>query len=87
MKKVGDKLSYNPNTILCRGSWGTNIFLGLFQKNDKKSEPINVAVKRLQRSNLKHKSLSAIENESIMKVTVHPNILHYICAEMDDNFL
>lgn len=87
MKKVGDKLSYDANTIMCRGSWGTNIFLGLLQKNHEKSDTINVAVKRLQRSNLKQKSLSDIENESIMKVTAHPNILHYICAEMDDNFL
>jgi len=84
MQKMGEKLSYNPNDIICRGSWGTNTFLGLFNDDDK---PMEVAVKRLQRSNLKHKSISDVEEESIMKVTDHQNILRYKCAEMDDHFL
>lgn len=84
MQKVGEKLSYDPSKILFRGSWGTNTFVGLFKEDAKQ---IEVAVKRLQRSNLKHKSISDVEEEPIMKVTAHPNILHYICTEMDDHFL
>ena len=91
MKKVGDKLSYDPKTILGRGSFGI-VFKGLLESkmginsNSRGSIKTAVAVKRFQNSEIEAISLQR-EVLLMQRAGDHPNILRYICTEKDDDFM
>ncbi len=82
MAKVSEKLSYNSDDIIGRGSFGTIVFSGFY------SPSTAVAVKRIQIANVKDDKLQVQkEVELMMKAKDHPNILRYIATEMNEYFL
>jgi len=82
MAKVSEKLSYNPDDIIGRGSFGTIVFGGVY------SPSTAVAVKRIQIANVKDDKLQVHKEVEIMiKAKDHPHILCYIATEMNDDFL
>ena len=82
MAKVSENLSYNPDDIIGRGSFGTIVFSGFY------SPSTAVAVKRIQIANVKDDKLQVQkEVELMMKAKDHPHILRCIATEMNDDFL
>lgn len=85
-----DKLSYDSTVIIGQGNSGF-VFKGNYRMNPLGAisglANMSVAVKRIQKSFVADDE-SAIkrEVESMLQAGDHPNILRYICTEMDDNF-
>lgn len=79
MHAVSKKVSYNPNNILTRGSYGTTVFIGLFEGVKQ------VALKRFQRICITDSFLN--EAQLMLRVNGHPNIIRYYCCEMDEYFM
>lgn len=87
------KLSYDPsenNKIIGRNSFGT-VFNGSFHYFDYLGSITrlgkSVAVKRILKNRLlDHFDEAIVTLEQLRKVG-HPNILRYICAEVDKNFM
>jgi len=71
-------LSYDPKSIIGRGSYGTTVFKGIHLGP--------VAVKRILRNEVNDSAIQ-IEVELMKKAIDHPNILRYYCTEMNDDFL
>jgi len=89
--KVG-MLSYNPNKILGEGSLGTFVFKGLL-KNDHLLVTVlgagkYVAIKRIQKSRFIPDDECDIKRELEILKTLpdHPNILCYLCTEINNEF-
>ncbi len=90
--KVGRKLSYDQKTILGRGTFGI-VFRGFLKINSSKkssgsrgSYELRVAVKRFQNS--EHEApLIQREVEIMQRGGDHPNILHYIYTEKNNDFM
>lgn len=93
--RVIGKLSYNPSDpskIIGRGSFGIVFnasyhyfyYFGAISRLGKL-----VAVKRVLKSRLHQNSNEAIVKQKLghLRKTSHPNILRYICAEFDYNFM
>ncbi len=72
------KLSYDPENVIGRGSFGI-VYKGLYLNKQ-------VAVKRIQRSHGVDESVLQ-EVEFMMKAEAHPNSLRYICTHKDDNYV
>jgi len=79
LKSVG-KLSYDSGREIGRGRIAF-VFHGLFENSKQ------VAIKRLQRVQLKEKETVKKEAELLLRASDHQNILRYFCTEMDDNFM
>ena len=82
MKRVGN-LSYDMKTVHGRGRFST-VFHGSLEINNGTSKA--VAVKRIQNSEPEAPFIQR-EVELMQKVSDHPNILLYICTEIDDYFV
>ncbi len=81
MNVVGTKVSYDPNCIINRGSFGTTVFIGQFEGKKQ------VALKRFQLVNITDIDSFLNEAHLMLKVDGHPNIIRYYCYEMDNNFM
>ena len=83
------KLSYDPNKVLGRGSFGT-VFSGFHVYLDKSlfrpAKSTQVAVKRVEKS-IVNEPLFRKEEELMKKANNHPNILKYIHTEINAEFL
>ena len=79
-KQVSELLSYDEGVVLGRGSFSF-VYLGFLKDNSK-----TVAVKRIQNSEPEAPFIQR-EVELMQKVSDHPNILLYICTEIDDYFV
>ncbi len=78
--KVGNKLRYDPNTVLGNGN-GTIVFRGIFRQGIFGSdEP--VAVRRIPKNDI-----SLREVEIMKKTTGNPHILRLIHANIKEDFL
>lgn len=71
MKKVTDKLSYDPKIKLGIGSDGTKVFEGQFGLR-------KVAVKRIDSEKI---DLGQREENSLLLGDIHENIVKYFCTE------
>ena len=82
------KLSYDPSAILGQGNFGT-VFAG-FHRDNFISKIFGgekpVAIKRVQKTQLNE---TAIQQELVVMKNFggHPNILRYICTEMNADFM
>lgn len=87
--KTMDRLSYDSTVIIGKGTVG-NVFKGSYRKNLLGAvfgfANLSVAVKRIQKSHLADETAINREVEPMLQAGDHPNILRYICTEMDDNF-
>ena len=83
-RKVDEHLSYTPSHIIGRGSFGTIVFGGHLEGNN-----FEVAVKRLQRSNMKSEqsAIQKFEKKFVTSKIDHPNILRYLSTKTNDDFL
>jgi len=83
------KLSYDPSAILGQGNFGT-VFAGFHRENLFISKIFGgkkpVAVKRVQKTQFNE---TAIQQELVVMQNIgnHPNILQYICTEMNPDFM
>ncbi len=69
----------DPKNIIGQGSFGVIVFRGSLQFE-------KVAVKRIPKSGELNESIK--EEEELMKAANgHPNILRYICTEIDETFM
>jgi len=82
--KIG-KLKYYSDKIIGQGNFGT-VFSGILRGGVHGGDNKPVAVKRLERSRV-DESLIQREVELMIKACDHPNILRYICTEMNGDFL
>jgi len=86
-----EKISYDPNTVLGKGSF-SYVYRGILELNHNNESRINerplaVAVKRLQYSTQKEANAIQREIELMQKACDHPNILRYICTEKNIDFV
>ncbi len=81
LRAVGD-LTYDANHILGVGSYGTLVFSGFHRNNTP------VAVKRVQRPFIRNE-LNILQTEVglMQKASDHLNILRFICALMNIDYL
>lgn len=85
MKKVGNDLSYNPEKIIGEGSYGT-VYEGLFLISGSRGKKQSVAVKRILKRRETDESI-ILREVDIMKKAIHPNILHVIATEKNEDFV
>ena len=77
-------LEYDSVNVIGHGSSGTVVYSGKFRVGEVKND---VAIKRLTKKVNAGIDKSAIPSEfDILKKVKHPNILHYICFESDNNY-
>lgn len=81
-KVVSDKLTYNANNILGKGSNGF-VFNGYFIGEAENQIP--VAVKRVQLASTKKEAVQKRE-EDAMKGLNHPNVIQLLHVDQDDSF-
>ena len=79
MKKLGKKVSYDPNRIIGNGSYAI-VYEGLYENTKK------VAVKRILRGQV-DEMLIKEEVHIMLKADDHPNILRCLCCKINDDFL
>jgi len=77
MKKVGEKMGYDPTRILGQGSFAF-VYEGFF-------DGLKVAVKRIQKEHLDD-SLIEGETEIMRLASNHPNVLGYFGYEKNDPY-
>lgn len=79
VKTIG-RLSFNRSHLLGSGSFA-NVYRGTFKESEETPE-INVAIKRIEKTNFKETEKLVLEN-----IEYHPNVLHYYCTEEDEDFV
>lgn len=84
-KKVGNLLSYYPEKMIGEGRFGT-VYEGRFRATPDGKEN-TVAVKRILKRHGQDESMILKEVELVEKAGEHPNILHVIATEKNDDFL
>lgn len=82
--RVG-KVKYNPDKVIGRGNFGT-VFRGILRGDIHGADEKPIAVKRVERIRV-DESLIQREVELMQKANDHPNILHYFCTEMNNEFM
>ena len=99
MEKTVGTLSYNTNAIIGHGSFGT-VFIGFHRDSSVLGGIRRVAIKQMQRSNVKESELFVFDQKSrhsllrmkVMKLMKqaagdHPNILPYLSIEENNDYL
>lgn len=81
-KVVSEKLTYNENNILGKGSNGF-VFSGYFGDPESK---LPVAVKRVQLASTNKKEAVQKREEDAMKGLDHPNVVKFLHVEQDYSF-
>lgn len=87
MTRVGN-LSYDKKQIIGRGTFG-NVYKGCYHVIDNISGsgvPSELAVKRIDSSCIKE-DVFLREVNLMITAKGHPNILHCICTERNDDFM
>jgi len=95
MTKVNGELSYDPDDMIGKGGFGF-VFSGFYSQSTPggafsifsiRPPPTPVAVKRIQKVDVKNLSKVQHEVETMIKAEDHPNILRYISTQTNNDFL